>query len=69
MCLLGRNLLTILLVFSLGTVLEGVQYFLPTRGASCLDLGYNLAGILVGVVIVWIFKVLLDMRDKLNKAT
>ena len=56
LCLLGRNLPTILLVFSLGTALEGVQYFLPTRGASWVDLGYNLAGILAGIAIVWFLK-------------
>lgn len=46
-------LLTILLTFTLGASLELVQYFLPTRAASFVDLGYNLVGILFGAGIVW----------------
>ncbi len=52
----GRYLLTTLLLFSLGAALEGVQYFLPTRGSSVSDMFYNLGGILVGVGIVWVWR-------------
>jgi len=55
-CLRNRTLLTILLVFSLGAVLEAVQYFLPTRAASWVDLGYNLVGIIAGTAIIWSVK-------------
>ncbi|MDT8445242.1 MAG: hypothetical protein RQ722_13185 [Desulfuromonadales bacterium] len=51
-------LLTILLVFSLGLLLEGVQYFLPTRAGSFVDLGYNLVGVVAGVGVVWSWKTL-----------
>jgi len=52
-CLRNRTLLTILLFFSLGLLLEGVQYFLLTRAGSWVDLGYNLVGVLAGTAIIW----------------
>jgi VanZ family protein len=56
LCLRGRYFLSILLVFSLGVSLEIVQYFLPTRAASWVDLGYNLVGVIVGAGIVLFLK-------------
>ncbi len=53
LCLKNRYILSILLVFSLGASLEIVQYFLPTRAASWVDLGYNLVGVIAGTAIIW----------------
>jgi len=53
LCLRSRYLLSILLVFSLGALLEIVQYFIPTRAASFVDLGYNLVGVIAGTAIIW----------------
>ena len=55
-CLRRRYLIAILLPFSLGAILEFVQSFLPTRSASWIDLGYNLAGVLTGAALVWVVK-------------
>ncbi len=52
----SRYLFTILALFSLGAALEGIQYFLPTRGPSLIDMVYNLSGILVGAGIVWVLR-------------
>ena len=32
---------------------EIVQFFLPTRAASFVDLGYNLVGVIAGTAIIW----------------
>jgi len=44
-------------------LLEGVQYFLPTRAASWVDLGYNLLGILVGAGIVSFWKRMVTQNE------
>ncbi len=58
----GRYLLVILLSFSLGVLLEAVQYLLPTRAGSFVDLGYNLSGVLVGAGVVWVLKTFISRR-------
>ena len=57
LCLRNRCLLAMLLVFSLGLLLEGVQVLLPTRSAQWMDIGYNLKGILAGAGLVFLFKI------------
>lgn len=51
----GR-LLWLGLLFAFGLTIEAVQYFLPWRGASWVDLGYNGLGLSLGFLACAIFE-------------
>ncbi len=50
---LGRAVLTLLIVVSLGAVLEWYQLQVPGRFGSLTDVALNLAGAIIGIAVAW----------------
>jgi len=44
-----------LVAVSFGFLMEGVQIFIPTRGASLMDIGINILGVAIGFALYWLW--------------
>jgi len=39
-----------------GVLMEGVQVFIPTRGASLIDMGSNVLGVAIGFIVYLLWR-------------